>query len=65
MPDGRALFPRGGDQIGRGLGGGGAGQPGVFRINGEERFPQGKVRMEPGSVVYLETPGGGGFGTTD
>jgi N-methylhydantoinase B len=48
-----------------GLGGGGAGQPGVFRINGEDRFPQGKVRMEPGSVVYLETPGGGGFGAPE
>ena len=45
-----------------GLGGGEPGRQGVFRVDGEDRFPQGKVRMKPDSVVYLETPGGGGFG---
>ena len=40
-----------------------AGQPGVFRIDGEDRMMPGKVRMKPDSVVYMETPGGGGYGT--
>jgi N-methylhydantoinase B len=45
-----------------GVGGGESGKPGVFRIDGEDRLMPGKVRMKPGSVVYMETPGGGGYG---
>ena len=48
-----------------GLGGGESGQKGIFRIDGEERLVQGKQRMQPGSVVYMETPGGGGFGAPE
>ena len=46
-----------------GLGGGEPGQQGIFRIDGKDSYPLGKVRMNPDSVVYMETPGGGGFGT--
>ncbi|WP_375779416.1 hydantoinase B/oxoprolinase family protein [Bradyrhizobium sp. ma5] len=45
-----------------GVGGGAAGQPGVFRINGGDVKTQGKIRMDPQDVIYVETPGGGGFG---
>jgi N-methylhydantoinase B len=45
-----------------GLDGGEPGQPGIFRINGATKKQQGKTLMQPGDVVYMETPGGGGFG---
>ena len=46
-----------------GLGGGEPGKQGIFRIDGKDSYPLGKVRMNPDSVVYMETPGGGGFGS--
>lgn len=45
-----------------GLGGGASGQAGVFQINDADVRTQGKIRMNPQDVVYIETPGGGGFG---
>lgn len=45
-----------------GLAGGEGGRAGVFSIDGEEISVQGKLRMKPGSVVHMETPGGGGYG---
>jgi len=45
-----------------GLDGGEPGRPGIFRINGVPTKQQGKTLMQPGDVVYMETPGGGGFG---
>jgi N-methylhydantoinase B len=46
-----------------GLEGGKAGKPGIFKVNGVSRSQQGKTLMQPGDVVYMETPGAGGFGT--
>lgn len=46
----------------QGIAGGGPGQAGIFRINDKAILAQGKMRMNPADVVYLETPGGGGFG---
>jgi N-methylhydantoinase B len=54
-PSSRNLAPEG-------LGGAESGKPGVFRIDGKEIAVHGKMRMKPGSVVYMETPGGGGYG---
>ena len=54
-PKSRALPPDG-------LGGGERGKPATFRVNGVERVVQGKALMNPGDVIYLETPGGGGYG---
>ena len=53
-----------------GLAGGEAGRPGrnfVERANGrvEEIGGCAQVRMEPGDVFVIETPGGGGFGSED
>ncbi|MFI5015836.1 MAG: hydantoinase B/oxoprolinase family protein [Hyphomicrobiales bacterium] len=45
-----------------GLDGGEPGRPGVFKVNGVATHQQGKTLMQPGDVVYMETPGGGGFG---
>ena len=45
-----------------GLGGGDAGQPGKFLVNGEAVNPRAKLAMQPGDKVVMETPGGGGFG---
>jgi N-methylhydantoinase B len=45
-----------------GIGGGSSGKAGSFRINGEEVIVHGKMPIKPGSVVYMETPGGGGYG---
>jgi N-methylhydantoinase B len=48
-----------------GLAGGGAGKPGVNRLN-DEQLP-GKVEREvqPGDRLTMETPGGGGWGKRD
>ena len=48
-----------------GLQGGQPGKPGIFKINGTATHQQGKTRMQPGDVVYMETPGAGGFGEPD
>ena len=45
-----------------GLGGGKPGAPGVFLVNGERVTTARKLTMQPGDVVLMETPGGGGFG---
>jgi N-methylhydantoinase B/oxoprolinase/acetone carboxylase alpha subunit len=45
-----------------GLAGGEPGSPGHFTINGEDRISNGKVPMQPGDIVHMKTPGGGGYG---
>jgi N-methylhydantoinase B len=45
-----------------GIGGGGPGAPGKFLVNGKPVSEARKLTMEPGDVVLLETPGGGGYG---
>jgi len=45
-----------------GLDGGEAGAAGRFLINGQPISEVRKMAMEPGDVVLLETPGGGGYG---
>jgi len=47
----------------RGLFGGEAGAPGRFVVNGEPVTTQARIQLQPGDVVRLELPGGGGFGT--
>ena len=44
-----------------GIGGGGAGQPGRFLVNGVAVSTARKLTMQPGDRVLLETPGGGGY----
>jgi N-methylhydantoinase B len=48
-----------------GLAGGEPGAPGRFLVNGADWHGQGKSLMQPGDLVYMETPGGGGFGPPD
>jgi N-methylhydantoinase B len=45
-----------------GLFGGGAGATGSFTVNGEPVRTQARVTLQPGDLVRLELPGGGGFG---
>ena len=45
-----------------GLGGGAAGAPGHFRINGKDVSEARKMTLAAGDRVVLETPGGGGYG---
>jgi N-methylhydantoinase B len=45
-----------------GLEGGGAGRPGRNLLNGRELPPKVTRRLEPGDVLTVETPGGGGWG---
>ena len=45
-----------------GLFGGGDGATGSFTVNGEPVRTQARVTLQPGDVVRLELPGGGGFG---
>lgn len=45
-----------------GLEGGESGAAGHFFVNGEEQVIDGRARMQPGDLVRMETPGGGGFG---
>ena len=42
--------------------GGGDGKPGVNTINGKSVGGRAAVHMEPGDVLRVETPGGGGWG---
>ena len=46
----------------RGLFGGGAGAPGRFLVNGEPVVTQARIQLQPGDIVRLELPGGGGYG---
>ncbi len=46
-----------------GAAGGGAGQPGVNTINGNTMPAKFRAAMQPGDILTLETPGGGGYGT--
>ncbi|HEV2573018.1 hydantoinase B/oxoprolinase family protein [Methylocella sp. CPCC 101449] len=48
-----------------GIGGGTAGQKGVFQVNGRDVSEPRKLTMQPNDVVLLETPGGGGFGSSN
>jgi N-methylhydantoinase B/oxoprolinase/acetone carboxylase alpha subunit len=45
-----------------GLEGGEAGAAGHFRVNGRDVSEARKLTLQPGDVVVLETPGGGGYG---
>jgi hypothetical protein len=45
-----------------GLDGGEAGATGVFKVNGAAWPARGKTVMNPGDIIYMETPGGGGYG---
>ncbi len=49
----------------QGLFGGEAGQAGSFRVNGEPVTTQSRITLDPGDVVRLDLPGGGGYGPTD
>jgi N-methylhydantoinase B len=42
--------------------GGAAGQPGVNRLNGVDLPAKCRITMQPGDVLTIETPGGGGWG---
>jgi N-methylhydantoinase B len=52
----RALGPRGAS-------GGGDGLPGRNLLNGEELPAFGTIDLEPGDLLRIETPGGGGYGS--
>jgi N-methylhydantoinase B len=52
----RALGPRGAD-------GGESGLPGKNLLNGEELPPFATLDLEPGDLLRIETPGGGGYGS--
>jgi N-methylhydantoinase B len=46
----------------QGAAGGGAGLPGRNSVNGRELPAKATLDLEPGDVVRIETPGGGGYG---
>ncbi|MGW4201893.1 hydantoinase B/oxoprolinase family protein [Streptomyces sp. NPDC004726] len=46
-----------------GVFGGGAGATGRFLVNGEPVRTQARITLQPGDVVRLELPGGGGYGS--
>ncbi len=48
-----------------GLFGGETGATGSFTVNGEPVRTQARVTLQPGDLVRLELPGGGGFGRRD
>ncbi|MEM9608511.1 MAG: hydantoinase B/oxoprolinase family protein [Actinomycetota bacterium] len=48
-----------------GLLGGEAGSPGRFLVNGEPVRTQARIELQPGDVVRLELPGGGGYGAAE
>ena len=45
-----------------GLFGGAPGSPGQFLVNGEPVTTQARFELQPGDIVRLELPGGGGYG---
>ncbi len=46
----------------QGLFGGHPGAAGSFKVNGERVTTQSRITLQPGDVVCLELPGGGGYG---
>ena len=48
-----------------GLAGGQDGAAGVFTVNGKPISEGKKMTMQPGDVVVMETPGGGGYGPVE
>jgi N-methylhydantoinase B len=50
------------DQPPQGIFGGGAGAAGSFTVNGESVRTQARFTLQPGDVVRLDLPGGGGYG---
>ncbi|HLN05462.1 MAG TPA: hydantoinase B/oxoprolinase family protein [Acidimicrobiales bacterium] len=48
-----------------GVFGGGGGAVGSFLVNGEPVRTQKRIDLQPGDVVRLELPGGGGFGSVE
>lgn len=49
----------------QGVFGGSAGSAGSFQVNGEPVTTQTRITLQPGDVVRLELPGGGGYGPPD
>ena len=49
----------------QGIFGGSPGQAGSFQVNGEPVTTQSRITLDPGDVVRLELPGGGGYGPPD
>ncbi len=47
----------------QGIFGGEPGAAGAFSVNGEAITTQARITLQPGDVVRLDLPGGGGFGT--
>jgi N-methylhydantoinase B len=46
----------------QGIFGGAAGAAGSFTVNGEPVRTQARVSLQPGDIVRLDLPGGGGYG---
>jgi N-methylhydantoinase B len=46
----------------QGVFGGEPGRPGAFLVNGDQVRTQARITLQPGDVVRLELPGGGGYG---
>ncbi len=46
----------------QGILGGRSGEPGSFTVNGEPVRTQSRVTLQPGDLVRLDLPGGGGYG---
>jgi N-methylhydantoinase B len=49
----------------QGIFGGQPGSAGRFTINGEQVTSQARITVQPGDVVRLDLPGGGGYGTPE
>jgi N-methylhydantoinase B len=48
-----------------GIFGGEPGASGAFSVNGEAITTQARITLQPGDVVRLDLPGGGGYGAAD
>ncbi len=46
----------------QGIFGGDAGASGAFSVNGEAVTTQARITLQPGDIVRLDLPGGGGYG---
>ena len=49
----------------QGIFGGGPGEAGSFQVNGEPVTTQSRITLDPGDVVRLDLPGGGGYGAPE